>query len=162
MKRAAKDTETQQFHVKLSEFVKLRWLQGHVSRRLKVLMGARMKAPPAAAIDMAVDMAHAVLSDPDLIVVSESAMLDMMNEKHLAAVEQAILKMFEPDYVNLRVWREADGGLAASHDGQKPDGGKSARIKYPAQMFGADRQDQKHGIKELLNKGRPAQMPMVD
>ena len=107
MKRAAKDTETQQFHVKLSEFVKLRWLQGHVSRRLKVLMGARMKAPPAAAIDMAVDMAHAVLSDPDLIVVSESAMLDMMNEKHLAAVEQAILKMFEPDYVNLRVWREA-------------------------------------------------------
>ena len=45
MKRTAKDTETKQFHVKLSEFVKLRWLQGHVSRRLKVLMGASMKAP---------------------------------------------------------------------------------------------------------------------
>ena len=157
MKRPVKD-ETKQFHVKLFEFTKLKWLQGHVSRRLRVLSGAKVTAPPAAAIDMALDMAHCVLSDPDLIVVSESVMIQDLNEFHLKTMERVILTMFGPDYENLRITRGADGSLSGAHDGQKAAGGKSAVFNYPAQVFGADRGEA--GIKELLNKGRPP-MPMV-
>ena len=158
MKPKKPDPETRQFHVKLFEWKKLRWMQDHVSRRLKALTGAKVKAPPAAAIDMALDLTHSILVDPDLIVVSWSATLDMLNEHHLKAVEDTILKMFGADYKNLRITREADGSLSGAHDGMEPEGGKSAVFKYPAVIFGADRG--KEGIKELLNKGRPS-MPMV-
>ena len=158
MKPKKSDPETRQFHVKLFEWKKLRWMQDHVSRRLKALTGAKVKAPPAAAIDMALDTAHCLLSNPDLTVVKWSAVVDMLNEHHLAAVEQAILKMFGPDYKNLTIRRNADGSLSGAHDGQKAEGGKSAVFNYPAQIFGADRGEE--GIRELLNKSRPS-MPMV-
>lgn len=154
------ESTARQFHLKLTEWAKLNRLIEFAQARLRALPGmGRAKASQNLAVDMAIDMAHAVLTNPDLVVVSESAMLQELNEHHLKTVERVILTMFGPDYKNLRLKREADGSLSGAHDGQKAAAGKSAIFKYPAQIFGADRG--KAGIKELLNKGRPS-TPMVE
>ena len=160
MKGAEQEPEARQFHLKLTEWAKLKRLVEFAQARLRSLPGmGRAKATQNLAVDMAIDLAHAVLSDPDLVVVSQSATTQELNEFHLATLERTIMTMFSPDYKNMRITRGADGSLSGAHDGMKAEGGKSAVFNYPAQIFGSDRG--KEGMKELLNKGRPA-APMVE
>ena len=160
MEKESEQPEVKQYHLKLGEWRKLEWLIGHAERRIRRLTGmARATASPPVAVDMAIDQTHAILSNPDLMVISRSATLAGINEEHLAAVERTIMTMFGPDYKNLRITRGADGSLSGAHDGQKAAGGKSAVFRVPAQMFGEDRGEQRIG--ELLNRGRPAS-PMVE